>query len=99
MITKPLLIGGEWRATDNLQPVRAPYNGESLGEVSYAARADVEEAINAAASAAALMRALPRYEIAEALRRIADHIKDRREDFAHTIAQESETHRCRTRRD
>jgi glyceraldehyde-3-phosphate dehydrogenase (NADP+) len=89
MTKKPLLIGGEWRATDNLQPLRAPYSGESLAEISYATREEVEEAIAAAASAAALMRALPRYEIAEALRRIADYIKERREDFARTLAQES----------
>ncbi|HEY0546638.1 MAG TPA: aldehyde dehydrogenase family protein [Pyrinomonadaceae bacterium] len=89
MTTKPLLIGGEWRATDNLQEVRAPYTGEMLARVSYAARVDVEEAVSAAASAAAEMRALPRYEVAEALRRIADYIKARREEFARTMAEES----------
>jgi acyl-CoA reductase-like NAD-dependent aldehyde dehydrogenase len=89
MTTKPLLIGGEWRATDTLKEVRAPYTGEMLARVSYAAQDDVEEAVASAASAAAELRALPRYEIAEALRRIADHIKDRREKFARTIAQES----------
>jgi glyceraldehyde-3-phosphate dehydrogenase (NADP+) len=35
------------------------------------------------------MRALPRYQIAEALRRLADYIQDAREDFARTIALES----------
>ena len=35
------------------------------------------------------MRALPRYEIAEALRALADEIKNRREDFARTIALEA----------
>ncbi|HEX8846754.1 MAG TPA: aldehyde dehydrogenase family protein [Pyrinomonadaceae bacterium] len=89
METKPFLIGGEWRTNDNLQTVRSPYSGETLARVSYAARGDVEEAIAVAASSAAEMRALPRYEIAEALRRIADYLKKRREDFASTIAREA----------
>ncbi|MBC7912065.1 MAG: aldehyde dehydrogenase family protein, partial [Pyrinomonadaceae bacterium] len=89
MNTKPFLIGGEWRTTANLQELRAPYTGETLAQVSFAAREDVEEAIAVAASAAAEMRSLPRYEIAEALRVIADYIKERHEDFARSIAIES----------
>ncbi|HEX8921534.1 MAG TPA: aldehyde dehydrogenase family protein, partial [Pyrinomonadaceae bacterium] len=50
---------------------------------------EVEEAIAIAATAATEMRALPRYEVAEALRRIADYITARREDFARTIATEA----------
>lgn len=89
MSTKPFLIGGQWRTTENLQEVRAPYTRETLAQVSYAAREDVEEAIAVAAATAAEMRALPRYEIAEALRRLVDDIKARREEFARTIALES----------
>lgn len=89
METKPLLIGGEWRTTDSAQEVRSPFNGEVLARVSYASRADVEEAVAVAASAARGMRPLPRYEVAEALRRLADYLKEHREDFARTIAQES----------
>ncbi|MDT5061059.1 MAG: hypothetical protein QOH63_1518 [Acidobacteriota bacterium] len=89
METKPLLIGGNWRTTGNLQEVRSPFNGEALALVSYASRGDVEEAIAVAASAAVEMRVLPRYEVAEALRRIADYIQAHREDFAHTIATEA----------
>ena len=89
METKPFLIGGSWRTTDNTQEVRSPYTGELVARVSYAARGEVEEAIAVAASAAAEMSALPRYEVAEALRRIADYIKSHREDFARTIATEA----------
>ncbi|MDQ3821546.1 MAG: aldehyde dehydrogenase family protein, partial [Acidobacteriota bacterium] len=71
------------------QEVRSPYNRETLAHVSYASRSDVEEAIAIASSAAREMRALPRYEIAEALRRLADYIKARREDFARVIAMEA----------
>ncbi|HEX8491503.1 MAG TPA: aldehyde dehydrogenase family protein [Pyrinomonadaceae bacterium] len=89
MDTKPLLIGGEWRATGQFQDVRSPFTGEMLARVSAASREAVEEAIAIAAGAAAELRALPRYEIAEALRRIADGIQARREEFARTIAVES----------
>jgi acyl-CoA reductase-like NAD-dependent aldehyde dehydrogenase len=89
METKPFLIGGEWRNVGNLQEVRSPFTGETIARVSYAARGEVEEAIAVAASAAAEMRALPRYEVAEALRRLADYVKSHREDFARTIATES----------
>jgi glyceraldehyde-3-phosphate dehydrogenase (NADP+) len=89
METKPLLIGGSWRATGNLQEVRSPFTGAGIARVSYASRGEVEEAIAAASSAAAQMRTLPRYEVAEALRRIADYLKARREDFARTIAAEA----------
>jgi acyl-CoA reductase-like NAD-dependent aldehyde dehydrogenase len=89
METKSFLIGGNWRATDHLQEVRAPFSGETLARVSYASRGDVEEAIAVAASTAAEMRTLPRYEVAEALRRIADYLKAHREDFARMIATEA----------
>jgi acyl-CoA reductase-like NAD-dependent aldehyde dehydrogenase len=89
MESKPFLIGGEWRTTDNTQEVRSPFSNETLARVSYASRVDVEEAVALAASAAVEMRALPRYEVAEALRRLADYIQAHREDFARTIALES----------
>ncbi len=89
METKPFLIGGEWRNVGNLQEVRSPFTGEVVAQVSYASRGEVEEAIAKASSAAAEMRVIPRYEVAEALRRIADHIKSHREDFARTIATEA----------
>ena len=89
METKPLLIGGKWRATSNRQEVRSPFDGATLALVSYASRDEVEEAIAVASSTAASMRALPRYEVAEALRRLADYIEAHREDFARTIATEA----------
>ncbi|MBD0370559.1 MAG: aldehyde dehydrogenase family protein [Pyrinomonadaceae bacterium] len=89
MDTRPLLIGGKWRTTANLQDVRAPYTGEVIARVSNASPDEAEESIAAAAAASLEMRGLARYEIAEALRRISDYIKERREDFARTIATEA----------
>ena len=86
---KPFLIGGAWRLTENLQDVRAPFTGESVARFSIASREDVEEAIALAASAAAEMRITPRFKIAEALGTIAARIRERREEFARTIAIEA----------
>lgn len=88
MKTRPLLIAGEWRTTESVREVRSPFSGETLALVSYASRSEVEEAIAHAASTAEEMRALPRYEIAEALRRIADYLQSHHEDFARSIATE-----------
>jgi acyl-CoA reductase-like NAD-dependent aldehyde dehydrogenase len=89
METRPLLIDGKWRTTDRLQDVRAPYTGELMARVSNASEGEAEESIAVAAQASLEMRQIPRYEIAEALKRIADYIKGRREDFARTIALEA----------
>ncbi|HEY0384768.1 MAG TPA: aldehyde dehydrogenase family protein, partial [Pyrinomonadaceae bacterium] len=88
METNSLLIGGAWRATAQFQEVRSPFTGEVLARVSVAARETVEEAIAEAQAAAIELRALARYEIAEALRRMADGIQARREEFARSIALE-----------
>lgn len=89
METKSLLIGGRWRATPNLQDVRSPYTGETIARISNASDDEAEEAIAEAGRAALEMRALARFEVAEALRRISDYITERREDFARTIALEA----------
>jgi glyceraldehyde-3-phosphate dehydrogenase (NADP+) len=89
MNPNPLLIGGGWRLTDKIQEVHAPYTGELVARVCVAGQAEVEEAISTASAAAQEMRDLPRYEISRALRRLADHIADRREEFAWLIATEA----------
>jgi glyceraldehyde-3-phosphate dehydrogenase (NADP+) len=89
MDTKPFLIGGDWRSAEQFQEVRAPFSGGTIARVSSASRADVEESIAVSAAVAQEMRAVPRHEIAEALRRVADEIKARREEFARTISTES----------
>jgi len=89
MNPKPFLIGGQWRVTENVNELAAPYSGEILASVSSASQSDVEEAIAVAATAAIEMRALPRYKIAEALRRLAEIVKERREEFARSITLES----------
>jgi len=68
---KKNLIGGEWRASDDVLEVRFPYDGTVVGAVSMASAADMEAAMAAAAAGFAETRRLPSYrrsEILEALR-------------------------------
>lgn len=90
MDSKPFLIGGRWRTTENLQDVRDPFTGEVVARVSYASGSDVEEAIAVASATAPEMRALPRYEVAEALRRLADHIQAQREGVRYAMEEMTE---------
>jgi glyceraldehyde-3-phosphate dehydrogenase (NADP+) len=89
MTTKPLLIGGEWRTTARTREVRSPYNSELLAQFSIASDREVDESLAAASRAAAEMRKLPRYQVADSLRLIADGIRNRTDEFARTIALEA----------
>jgi glyceraldehyde-3-phosphate dehydrogenase (NADP+) len=89
MTDKPLLLGGGWRTTANAREVRSPYNSELVAHFSVASPAEVEEALAAAARAAAEMRELPRHRVAESLRAVAEGIRARSEEFARTIATEA----------
>jgi glyceraldehyde-3-phosphate dehydrogenase (NADP+) len=89
MDTKKILIGGEWRAASESLAVKSPFTGETLMEVYSADERENESAIAAAEAAAREMRKLTRYEIAIGLRKIADGIEKRRNEFAETIALES----------
>ena len=89
MTDRPLLLGGEWRTTARTREVRSPYNSELLANFSVASEPEVEEALAAAARAAAELRGLPRHLLAESLRSIADGIRARAEEFARTIALEA----------
>jgi acyl-CoA reductase-like NAD-dependent aldehyde dehydrogenase len=89
MNNRPLLIGGEWRTTEESREVRSPFNSELVASFSVASRAEVEEAIALAHRASVEMRELPRHTIADSLRAIADRIGARSEEFARTIALEA----------
>ena len=86
---KKILIGGEWReASENIE-VKSPYTNEVLAEVAAVNENELEEAISIAEKAAREMRNLPRFEIAGGLRKIADGIERRKNEFAETIALEA----------
>jgi acyl-CoA reductase-like NAD-dependent aldehyde dehydrogenase len=89
MTLKRILIDGEWRETGETFPVLSPYSGETLADVATATEDDIERALAAAATASHKMRALPRFQIAKALRSISAGIEARKEEFTRTICLEA----------
>lgn len=89
MDTKRILIGGEWRGGAETFTVNNPFSSEPLAEVFSASESENAEAIATATSAAQAMRGLARFEVARGLRKIADGIERRKEEFARTISMEA----------
>ncbi|MEP7212362.1 MAG: aldehyde dehydrogenase family protein [Acidobacteriota bacterium] len=86
---KRILVGGRWIDSAETFDVVSPFSGEHLAKVFTADKRISNESITSAGKGAAKIGRLPRFEIARGLRRIADGIESRREDFARTIARES----------
>jgi acyl-CoA reductase-like NAD-dependent aldehyde dehydrogenase len=70
--------------------VRSPYNGELVGKVDYIAGDDLERAIDAADRAfRETMRSMPAYKRAAILRKTADLLEERSEEFARRLVLEA----------
>jgi glyceraldehyde-3-phosphate dehydrogenase (NADP+) len=81
-----LLIKGDWKESPQLRDIRSPFDRSLVGQVSFADRAQVAEAIAAAHSAFAMTRRLAGYERAWALERTSAAMRERKEDLAKSIA-------------
>lgn len=66
-----ILVGGEWRETADILPVRFPYDNSLVGEVFMASQDDMEAAIIAAQKGFEISRKLPTYKRAEILENLA----------------------------
>jgi len=84
-----LLIGKEWRKSVHTIPVINPYTEKVFAEVSLAGAAEIEQAIDLSVKAFRKTRVLPAYHCSRICAEVAHGIKDRSEDFARTITQES----------
>jgi glyceraldehyde-3-phosphate dehydrogenase (NADP+) len=83
-----MLLGGEWVDRDQRIEVRNPYDDSLLDTVPSASVEDVKAAVGAAVDGYAINRDLPAHKRMEILRRTADIVKERGEEFARTIATE-----------
>ncbi len=84
-----LFIGGNWQNGPIAQEVKNPYNQETVGIVHQAGEAEIEKAIQTAQAAFGEMRRLPAYQRAEALQKITDGIKVKKEELARMICLEA----------
>jgi len=87
MTNKGLVINGQEVFTDFDFPVYNKYSGEVLANISMAERHHVEQAISAAQEAYDQDQLTP-YQRYEILNKTANIMKERREEFARTIALE-----------
>lgn len=84
------IIAGE--EITNRQPlsVKFPYTGEEIGVIYCATNDDVEKAINNAHEVfESTMKGMPAYERSNILRKAADILEDRSEDFVKVLAWEA----------
>jgi len=84
------LIGGKWVSAISGETfdVRSPATGEVLAAVPKCGKADVDAAVDAAAKAWSVFKDVPRYVRADALRRIAELIRERSEEIARVLTME-----------
>jgi acyl-CoA reductase-like NAD-dependent aldehyde dehydrogenase len=87
--THGFLLDGKWIEQGDQLEVRAPYDGTTVSRVFQARREHVDAAIAAAVKAFGTTRRLPAFERQRVLRRVAENIAHRKEEFAHCIAQEA----------
>lgn len=83
-----MLIDGSWVGADDEIPVKDPYSGDVIDTVPRGTADDVDAALAAAAEGYAVNRALSSGERAEILRKAADLLEERQEEFAVIIARE-----------
>jgi acyl-CoA reductase-like NAD-dependent aldehyde dehydrogenase len=87
--TQGFLVDGKWIEEGDPVEIRAPYDRGVIGRVFQGRREHAEAAIAAAVKAFGTTRRLPAFERQRMLRRVAQGIADRKEEFAHTMAQEA----------
>src|ERR1700732_5188100 len=87
--THAFLLDGKWIEGGDELEIRAPYDGSVVGRVFQGRREHADAAIAAAVKAFGTTRRLPAFERQRVLRRVAENIAQRKEEFAHTLAEEA----------
>jgi len=85
----PVCVAGRWVETPTPLEVRNPYDGSPVGQTFLGGAEEFERAADAAVRAAPTMAALPAFERAALLRRVAARLTAERATFAATLALEA----------
>jgi glyceraldehyde-3-phosphate dehydrogenase (NADP+) len=84
-----IYCAGGWRMSDRRLEVRNPFDDSLVGVTSFASDSDLDDAIDAAEDAFHVMRAMPTYERAGALAKLASLLDARQEEIAVLITKEA----------
>src|SRR5271155_1903846 len=87
--TPGFFFGGPLMEDGDVVEVRAPFDGSVIARVVQARREHAEAAIAASVKAFGTTRRLPAFERQRVLRRVAQSIAERRDEFSRTLAQEA----------
>ncbi len=84
-----MIIANERRTTGRTATIRSPFDGAEVGMHPLGTAADMDAAVAANVAAAGACRAMPAYERAACLRRIADGLEAQLAAFAELLAREA----------
>src|SRR6202158_3912627 len=87
--THGFFVDGKWIEEGDPVEIRAPYDGSVIASVFQGRREHAEAAIAAAVKAFGTTRRLPAFERQRVLRRVSENIRERKHEFARTMAQEA----------
>ncbi len=83
-----MFLSGQWLPGQSQLPVTNPFDGSVIDAVPRGTPDDIQRAVTGLMSGAALMRQLSAAERGRVLRRAAELLRERTEDFAQTISRE-----------
>ncbi|MGA2382366.1 MAG: aldehyde dehydrogenase family protein [Gemmatimonadales bacterium] len=84
-----MTIGNREHVGARTATIRAPYDGAEVGIHPLASGTEMDAAVAANVAAAEACRRMPAYERAACLRRVADGLEARRDDFVRLLAREA----------
>jgi len=87
--TQGFFLDGKWIEEGDIVEIKAPYDGNVIANVFQGRREHAEAAIKAAVKAFGTTRRLPAFERQRVLRRVAQTISERKQEFSRTLAQEA----------
>src|SRR5256885_10244141 len=87
--TQGFFVDGKWWEKGDPVEIRAPYDDSVIANVFQGRREHAEAAIKAAVKAFGTTRRLPAFERQRVLRRVAQTISERKQEFSRTLAQEA----------
>lgn len=87
--THGFFLDGQWVDDGDPVEIRAPYDGAVIAKAVQGRREHAERAIAASVKAFGTTRRLPAFERQRVLRQISSNIAQKKEEFAHALAQEA----------